>query len=153
MYASCPPFFPHRYFFVAAAQAHLKWIPHEMLQWYEEEDGSCHPIKNAAKCYLYDPRWPLEPLPIDAENVAPFLQYPYYLSLRCKTPWRVPVLHCRFPERPSDSKGDDGELTDEAKVAKGRLALTMMYLSDHSGTFTKILSCLHCNAFLGFIRT
>ena len=113
-----------QYFFVAACSVHLKWKPEQTLCWYEDGD-ICHPIKTAVQSYVYDPRWPQEPLPRGEFDSAPLLQYPYYVELRREEPWRVPVLHCKFPERPLIA---DGDLTDEAKIILGRYALTMMFL-------------------------
>ena len=113
---------------MAAVDVHLKWKSGERLRWFETKDGISHPIRSAAKTYLYDPRWPQEPLLVKEGEVDPYYQYPYYLSLRCTTPWRVPVLDCRFPERFSDTRGEDGEFTDDAKVCNGRLAFFLIYL-------------------------
>ena len=106
----------------------MKWKPKQTLRWYEGGDLS-HPIKAAAQCYVYDPRWPQEPLPRGVNDTTPLLQYPYYVELRREEPWRVPVLHCRLPERPFDAFGPDEELTDEAKIIQGRYALVMMFFS------------------------
>ena len=110
------------YLFVAACDVRAKWVSSRTLDWQEFEPTAriqpcLHPsYEQTVPIFHSQASW----LPVKRSfGGSDCKWYPYYVSLRTDTAWRVPVLYGKFPTRLHP---------DSPAREQGYLALFMMLL-------------------------